>query len=231
MITMMCFAIATTGIGAIAKHIEPSTDRYIRNRVVGIESDKGFCSGIQIQAPSGKTYILTAAHCYDILKDDKVEVTSEDGKKYTVSLVKIDRGMDLMLLTSPTGINIRVSDEVSLHEHVRTITRGGRHLVYKTEGEVLEEIKFKMGFYEIDSQDKLDQCLKEGRQVIPTLFALVCAGEMTNTVITALVIPGSSGGPAVNDKGELIGIVSTTSGSIFSGVVPLRMIKEFLAGR
>lgn len=204
------------------------SDNYIRERVLQLEGPGGACTGIQVRVPSGATYTLTAAHCKAILDEESSAIaTTEDGTKKQVFMVDIDEAKDLMLMTSATGKSIEVASKMPRHAHVHTLTHGHRHATYRTDGELLEMTEVKV--------------IKE----TPECFISIILAQMAGTTppaeciktyeemfMTAIVYPGSSGGPVLNDQGELIGIVSVTeSGTIYSGMVPLDQIREFISSR
>lgn len=208
-----------------------SSDSYIRNRVVMLMGDQGGCSGIEITVPSNNHYILTARHCKGISSTDAMTATLENGRTKLVRIVDISKETDLMLLTPADGRSITVAEKVDLYEHVHTLTHGGMQPTYRTDGEMLKPNDLEFPVFEIQSADDLNKCMSvKGQHVSSMMFFQICVSSIRLNMTTAMVIPGSSGGPVLNANGELVGIVSGTTG-FFSAIVPLEDIHAFLADK
>lgn len=180
-----------------------SMNSWARDRVVMLYSATGACTGVQVKAPSKKVYILTARHC-DRIADaaGNIFATNEAGRIQTVRIIaKADGPADLMLMSSMDDVYVPIANTEYTHERIFTMTHGNAFPSFRTDGELLKQIR-------VDVEDlTLDEWFS-----------------------TAWVIPGSSGGPAMNLRGELIGIVSLGGGPL-SGLVPLSDIKAFLADK
>lgn len=230
-IALICLIAAYSAISGL-QHYRAS-DSYLRDRVVKLQSEQGSCSGIQVEAPSGKAYILTAAHCRILVdKEGHTTAINEQGEKRQVDFIAEDENSDLMLLTSGDDKAVSVGNNIHKHEKVHTITHGRGHDAYRTDGEAIEEALTLIGVSVITDMEEFVACIKQPKYtVVPTLEGMVCAIYTPQNYTTAHVVPGSSGGPLFNSDGELIGIVSATSGDGFSTFVRLSDIKSFLKTR
>jgi len=220
--------IVTIGITSVLKYVK-SQDSYIRNRVVQLSSERGGCSGIQVQAPSGKVYTLTAKHCFSLLENGKVKSTNEQGKSEMISFVAMDDKSDLLLLSAPEhALSIQIADKQYKHQHVHTMTHGAMQPTYRTDGELLSEQSIHAMLFPVLEPEDFQRCLDNKMEVMIDMEqGIVCSMKETVMLSTAFVVAGSSGGPLVNDNGELTGIVSVSDGP-FSGTVPLLDIHTFL---
>lgn len=210
-----------------------STNMYIRTKVVGLSGSGGFCTGIQVIAPSGTPYTLSAAHCKDLADAEGFIIAKDEyGREARIKLLDIDPEGDLMLLTAMSVGGVKVATEVHKHDSIRTITRGNEFPTYVTEGEALEHRRITLVDFAIIDEESFNACLAEpGRSVGFSFEGLFCLSSRVVMMTSAWVIPGSSGGPAVNSSGELVGIVSITDGGHLSGLSPLAKIHKFLKNR
>lgn len=180
-----------------------ASDPYIRDRVVMLTNGESSCTGIQVKAPSQKVYILTARHCGALLDDQKsVKAIMEDGKSKRVYFVKISLRTDLMLLTSVDTRSIDIASVRYKYERIHTLTHGKGLPTHRSDGEIITTITIPISFQ-----------------------------ELVLDVSTAVIRPGSSGGPVLNEAGELLGIVSARDEDNFSYSVPLEHIQAFMADR
>lgn len=237
---LIALSIVGVFVGAAAGYADKNSrasDFYIRNRVVLLKSSKGSCSGIQVKAPSGKAYVLSAAHCVEILDKHpgsrEVDITAveENGNESKIHMIDLDYAHDLMLMSSPNDKSINIAEKTYLYEKVHTMTHGHGHRTHRTDGELLEEMDLLIPAYAIQSQQDEKECKKMGGKIMMYMgFIPFCVKPQHDVMSTAHAVPGSSGGAVVDDKGELVGIVSNTDGD-FTGIVPLRFIQDFLKNR
>lgn len=204
------------------KFREEASDAYVRDRVFLLTSSNGGqCTGIQVLgSKSHKPIMLTAAHCKGILVDNKMIARDEKKVDRVIEFIEEDPNSDLMILTAATSDVISLGDSLQLHDLVHTLTHGHGLPTYRTDGEVLDEESPHMPLPEADPFT----CDKMSKYVVEMFTCVLVKQE---TVSTAKVIPGSSGGPFLDEKGHLVGIVSGTD-NITSIFVPLKDIQAFL---
>lgn len=229
---ILIYAIIVGGILALIPN-DKTSDAYIRDRVVMLENEHGSCSGIQVKAPSKKVYIMTAGHCSVLLSaDNTTTAIDEYGNRNTVRLVELDAKDDLMLLTSPNNLSIDITDTVFTHEKIHTLTHGDHEPTYRTDGEILDirTVTIPLTFSTSPAEDQ--KCIEEGHIPVHIFGPIgICTMILSEQMTSAWVVPGSSGGAALNEQGELIGIVSISDGGHFSGVIPLEEIKAFISDK
>lgn len=223
------FAILGAGINYASNVQHRRSDSYIRERVLMLTGKDMECSAIEIKAPSGKVYTLSAAHCSEMLQLGLLTATAEDGTVKVLKMIALGFAHDLMLLEAFDKNSIPVAKKVHKHQKVHTLTHGHSMPTYRTDGELLEEKIIAIG-ESIWDDDGMEKCSKLGRQLIMSMDGFSCMFKLNVMMSTAQVMPGSSGGAVLNSEGELVGVVSATDG-YFSAFVPLKDIQSFLKGR
>ncbi len=213
-------------------------EKELRLKNVWIQNSESLCSSVQIVAPSGKQYLLSAGHC---AKSDepgvKTLVNLPNGLEQVgySKIIAEDPYSDLLLLEPVKNMEgIKIAKEVVLYEHVRTFTHGGGKPTYKTEGEIIS-IRgdfAEVPIFEIITIADTERCyaFKAKYKFSIDKKEYWCHSISQTAITTAWAIPGSSGGMVVNDDDELIGIISEVdvAKSKFSYPVPLADIQAFL---
>jgi hypothetical protein len=215
--------------------VDTASDAFVRDQVVKLyQIEAGQCTGVHVQAPSGKVYILTAAHCDGLLNEyGEVFAEVEGGGSVVVSFVAYDYASDLMLLSGVVGKpGVKVADSHALYEKVHTLTHGHGAPTFRTDGEMLGPDLITWLMFDVRTEDDAEHCqLHIGARVVATPFGeLLCIRSINEQQSTARALPGSSGGPALNAAGELIGIVSTGN-DFFTNFVLLTDIHAFLSDK
>ena len=217
--------------GGLASCGRGPNDLEIKSKVVKLISEHGSCTGEQVRAPSGTDYILSAGHCMILVKDGSVTVIKEDGTMLQRRVLAEDPNSDLMLIEGlPSVEGLPIADEVSRAEHLRSFTHGGGMPTYKTEGEVIGFEVIQAPTSAIASQEQEALCASMPKNIVfSTPTGMTCILSVKELATTVPIIPGSSGGPVVNDNGELAGVVSAGGGTL-GFMVTLDDIHEFIAG-
>lgn len=207
-----------------------STDNFIRNQVLKLYDNRGSCTGVQIIAPSGKFYVLTAGHCSVLVHNNKVMAEDEQGRKLELSFIEEDATSDLMLLSSPIESGVKIAFGAGKHDSVHSITHGKGMPSYRTDGELLATDITSFTLFAITSRADFLKCQGPKYKIGFEGFQTVCKIESFQTVSNTSIIPGSSGGPLLNVWGSLVGIASTR-GEFFCTFASLADIKSFLRDR
>lgn len=203
------------------------SDNEIRSKVVKLTSKQGSCSGQQVVGASGMDYILTAGHCKPLEVNGSIMVTTEDGRSLYRRIIVEDEESDLLLLEGvPNMPGLAIAPVSFPKQPVRTFTHGRGFDTYRTEGALIQNYQISVPVSEAENCPKMPKY-----RVVEynTMFGPleVCALSVIETVTTAMIVPGSSGGAVVNSDGELVGVVSAGDG-VFGYLVSLSDIKKFL---
>lgn len=211
-----------------------NADKWERDRVVKLYGNNGQCTGVEVKAPSGKVYTLTAKHCRAVSSTNLITAMTEDGKTHILRVIKLDPLSDLMLLEKIDGKNVKsvkVAKKYKTHDKVHAMTHGKGFPSYRSAGELLEDRDVWVPSDMIVKPEDKSRCLAEGGRVTPMMFFSTCDMPFHVMFTTSHVAHGSSGGPMFNEDSELVGIVSLADPEGFSAIVKLSDVQRFLADK
>lgn len=217
----------------IIKITSYKSESYLRSKVVQLKSDEGSCSGVQVNANSGINYILTAGHCEGLAdKQGRIDVRLDGGKYIKRRIIEVSKYTDLMLLEGiPDLKGLDVAEQYRIGEHLRSFTHGAGLDTYKTEGELIQVSIIDILIHSIKTEEDELMCSQPKHKIVKVQSIFgdlnMCALHIKVFMSTAQVVPGSSGGLIVNDKGQIVGIVSGGD-AVFGAFVPQDDIIVFL---
>lgn len=210
------------------------TESYIKNRVIQLKGNGHACTGEQVRAPSGVDYILTAAHCSVLADNGKINAYSEYGTFLPRKVIAEDSNSDLLLLEGMPGLKgLSIAHSDYRNEEIRTFTHGAAMLTYKTTGVLIQDKSVEVPLFQIDTAEQEAACKQPKNKIyeinfIGISFGKLCLLDVQETATTAMIVPGSSGGPIVDFRGDLVGVVSAGGGG-FGWLVRLEDIRAFLS--
>jgi hypothetical protein len=200
----------TVGVYGVYQH---RSNEFARDHVVQLSGNHVLCTGIEIQAPSGSVYTLTAAHCEHMVGDDgKVDFEDEHHNTGRIKIIKKDNVVDLMLLDQAMNSGFRIAKKLYVYEPVHSMAHGIGMPSYRTDGEILFESRII----------EMTVCTD----------SWTCITPPGRIVATVPVLPGASGGPLLDSSNDLVGVIDATYNQfpIFSAHVTLGDVKDFLKG-
>lgn len=214
-----------------------ASDAYIRNRVIKLYNpEAGQCTGVIVQSESGLNWVLTAAHCSILAKDGRILAELQDGRISQMYVVAESQTADLLLLSPELSLaqpGVKIAKELKMYEKVHSITRGAGMPAYRTDGEALGMRTVMFAISDVATPEDETKCTSAPKyKVMPSMFGKMCVMAMEEQTVTAKIVPGSSGGPLFNAKGELVGIASASDNQEhFFYFVKLSDILEMMKGR
>lgn len=202
---------------------------HMKSRTMMLVSAEGSCSGTQVKAPSGKSYILSAAHCKPLMFNGKIMVIDESGHLFVSKVLDMDSDKDLLLMEGmPHMSGLPIAKAAHTGERVTSYTHGHGLPTYEASGKLLGSVHTIQIPNEIESEKEMHLC----KHIMPTMFGLMCLQDRKTWATSMKVMPGSSGGGVLNASGELVGVVSAGNMATYQGeLVPLNQIRQFLRSR
>lgn len=196
---------------------------------------RGGGTGFSIQAPSGKTYIMTNAHICDMYKGDKNAVIQRpDGSFIKRPILFISGDTDLCLIEGIDGLRgLKIASKVFTGEIIEII--GHPHLMplNVSYGDILgtDNVDVMIGVIGYDMPES--ECKQHKNKILDaeSFFGpvKVCVEELPAYLTTAVSMPGNSGSPVVDFSGHVVGVLFAGDNSVNWGiVVPLSDVKAFL---
>lgn len=185
-------------------------------------------SGAIVKAPSGKKYLLTNSHvCMGAKWKGKVKATFENGTIVLATVKKDSIAADLCAAEVDKKLPaLNIGDAIKRRDEV--CTRGYPFGVLTESCGIVGGVSMWTHIYPIEM---IGECV-EGtkKQYHPGTGRLYgCSKNYTSVLTTLYARPGSSGSAVVNDKGELVGVVSDwqPGEETEAGMVPLELIHRF----
>lgn len=226
--------LTTIFVVAISFQTPIAHREYIRNiaednsvRIVGMD---GLGTGFHVQAPNGKTYILTNKHVCEMTGPLKAERYGDKVGMVRKIIAKYKKH-DLCVMEALPGVKgIKISsDPAENGDHVYTLGHPRGDNLNVAEGEKFDDKEIHLG-----EEPQSDGTCKEGTIVeIPTIFGIfrICDVARTSVQISSPTYGGNSGSPIVNIYGRLVSVVFAGNRNIENQGfgVPLSEIKEFLS--
>lgn len=214
------------------RYFYPKSDADMFKVVVKITNtaeDSGGTGVILRSTPSG-TLLLTNKHVCSLFEGGGV-VEAPDHLKHSVIAFKLDLDHDLCLVK--IGADLGVNAKIALQ-----VPRLGDEAVVAGHPSLLPTVITRGHFSEhmiLTIADGMVECTDEQKQDPSTQFNCMMYGGLPILVtregqlVSALILPGSSGSPVFNKKGEIAGMVFAGNGQLSFGiVVPLEFIRSFL---
>lgn len=197
-----------------------------RDKVVKLMSPKGMCSGEQVKAPSGQSYILSAGHCRKLIDADGFfTVETEDKRILKRKMIAEDAESDLLLIEGlPNLEGLQIAQSIAPGDKVTTLTHGNNFATYKTEGVIIQGERVQIPMSIPSNDEETIACGVMPKQHLDDGY---CILDVWEVISTAMVVPGSSGGAVLDKHMELAGVVSA-GGEGFGAFVTLSDIQKFI---
>jgi S1-C subfamily serine protease len=200
---------------------------YAGPSVAKIELLKGGSgSGFFMRDSKGKKVVVTNAHVCQVAGATLRVRPSVTGKPFLARVLRISYYMDLCTLSVPKDDKHPVLPISALPalpgSQVFAVGHPLGYALAVTEGIVIGEHK-------IDILYPMEFCGPMMGEPVQTMFGEeACGRRMPAQTISARILPGNSGGPMLNAKGEVVG-VDFASDPLGGSALPLRYLKRILS--
>lgn len=192
-------------------------------------------TGFQIKH-LGKKYIITNAHVCDMYQGGSMAtLLLPDGSMTKSPILEVSEETDLCAIKGIESLGvIPIGNSVSIGEGIYTV--GHPHLMplNVAPGDILGQQVFQVGLGVIGMDITKEQCSKPKNRIVSVDMGMfgsmdVCIEEVNAYQTTSVTLPGNSGSPVVNWKGEVIGVLFAGDNDVHWGlVITLYDLKDFI---
>lgn len=212
---------------------------YLRQKVykevVKIVNETGNSggTGVYIKLPSGNTAILTNAHVCELKnQNDIVWVKDDTNKAIPRRILEESKFSDLCLVEGlPKHKGLQLGQESNLGDMIYIVGHPRLYPTTMTQGEIYAKEFVDVFDHEIIDPitDKCD-LPKNKKMHVEGIFGSfdICLEHIESLMSTTQIMPGNSGSPAVDNWGNIIGLVYAGGDLGWSIIIPLKDIKDFI---
>jgi S1-C subfamily serine protease len=126
-------------LAALALLLASCSKMPLNNSIFMLRNTFAACTGFNVEAPSGKTYLLTAGHCA-MLADSggSIKTIKEDGTTVMSRIIAVSPDLDLLLLDPVPGLRgFKVAPKDYPGERIRVIGHGYALPLWEVDGDII----------------------------------------------------------------------------------------------
>lgn len=218
-------------IGMLTKILTDSHPSGFTVMVTRLDEQSGG-SGSVIYSSKNKSIVLTNAHVCDALNKTGGLVKKEDGSKYMVTAYKKSEFHDLcaVWVAADLGQTVDLAGRAPKSYSEATITGHPAllpNIINKGSFGERKIIDIMIGLKPCRAEDAKNE---EEAIVCFLIGGIPIIKSYESVVVSAMIMPGSSGSAVLNDKGELSGVVFAGQGPglSYAFVVPFEYVSIFI---
>lgn len=228
-VAILLLALAALSMPLLQSGIDhpSSVEEYARTSVKVLSNKGGGGSGVILKSTPSYSIILTNNHvCEGVVNGGIIE---REGYQYKVSAYKKSKEHDLceVKVNADLGVNTEVADEAP-RQYSSAIISGHPALL----PHVLTKGSFS-GRMNVNVMVGVRPCSNEEIQKygFQCLFGMPILVSYDAQLVSATILPGSSGSAVFNDDGEIAGLVfaSNSRELSYAIIVPQEYVQEFVS--
>lgn len=210
-------------------HIPKTNPEYAKATVMVVnEKMNSGGTGVILDSHPGASHILTNKHICQLIQTGG-RIITDDGSSHSIDSFRVYKKHDLCLLETLNDLNVNIKVAQEAPEVYESSMVVGHPALLPT--------IFTMGHFAqrkvIDVMVDIQPCngKEEGDDALACIFmgGKPITKRFQSQVTSSLIMPGSSGSPVYNSKGELAALVFAGSQGLSYGfLVPWEYIHDFL---
>lgn len=188
-------------------------------------------TGFQLRAPSGKVYTVSNGHVCEAAEDGYMHAhRAGQARPLKLKVIEISEETDLCLLEGlPGASGLRLADEMKEALPLYVLGHPGLSPLTVSEGYATQRLNVKLAEYDREPE----QCKGPTRamETVPGPWGMLvrmCVRTVAAWDTDAVIKPGSSGSPVLQEDG-VAGVIFAGHGmTSFGAMVPLEDVRKFI---